>query len=134
MSDYSTRLRFRWVQAQCCRADMPGKHKNALDPVNIPLKKRCPRCQAINLSSSKRDKDWEGWPPEVRGVGQSWPCDASTGLTRQLQKAVLTNCYPPLQNLSQTKYIPKMAGQKRSQHKVNFLQNTAGLNSEFSFS
>ena len=38
-----TRPCFRLVQAQGHNPDTPGKHKNALGPVDIPLKKGAPR-------------------------------------------------------------------------------------------
>ena len=51
MSEYGTRLNFRWVQVQGCSPDMPGKHKNTSSPIGITLKRALLRLQPGEIAS-----------------------------------------------------------------------------------
>ena len=61
---------FWWVQAQGHSPDTPGTSKNAMSPVNIPL-----RHQAINLTLPRRVKAWREGPLRFKDASQCapWP-------------------------------------------------------------
>ena len=57
MHNYGTRRFFKCVHVQGCSSDTPSRHKNASDPVGIPL-----RHKVISLVMPRRVKTWEDGP------------------------------------------------------------------------